>query len=166
MYQKIDKAKVICLAYKNGTTIKQIASAFNQDQNLIKGYLERYFEKFYGEPFRPYAELRALRLEEIYKKYKQVYVRGLFTRRQMCEICQCSVMELEAMIRKYRLHHQWLKTYDSQVSLCNTSNEFREAIKEFAENNGYKSVRDVAVCAINEFMLQETLRKKEKNYEV
>lgn len=71
MYQKIDKAKVICLAYKNGTTIKQIASAFNQEHSLIRGYLERYFEKFYGEPFKPFAELRAERLEEIYKKYKE-----------------------------------------------------------------------------------------------
>ena len=62
MYQKIDKAKVICLAYKNGTTIKQIASAFNQEHSLIRGYLERYFEKFYGEPFKPFAELRAERL--------------------------------------------------------------------------------------------------------
>lgn len=67
-------------------------------------------------------------------------------------------MELEAMIRKYRLNNQWLKTYDSQISLCNTSNEFREAIKEFAKNNGYKSVRDVVVRAINEYMLQESLR--------
>ena len=159
MNQKLDKAKAICTAYKNGLTVAQIARAFDNEYDNILGYLRRYFEHFYGEPFVSYSEKKKDRIAKIYEDYKSVYVKGLFTRTQLCKILDCNVNELESMFRKYKIKNQWLKTYESQITLCNTSLEFRESIKEFAEKYGYKSVREVAVQAINEFMLQEKLRR-------
>ena len=98
-------------------------------------------------------------MQEIHKRYQDVYVQGLFTRAQLCEIINCNVNELEAMLKKYNLHHQWLQTYDGQQTLCNVSKEFKQSINEFVEEFGYKSVREVAVEAINEFMLQKRLRR-------
>lgn len=154
---KLDKGKVICTAYRNGSTISEIARAFGQDYNIILGYLQKYFEYFYGEPYKPFTERRAALLEELYKKYKEIYVQGLYSREQMCEMLNCNVNELEAMFRKYKLNNQWLKTYNGQATLCNTSKEFRNSVKDFAKKYGYKSVRAVAVTAINEFMLQQML---------
>lgn len=160
MYSKPDKAKLICKAYKYGTSISEIARAFGQGHDLIRGYLERYFEIIYGEPFKTFTEQREERLREIYKRYQDVYVQGLFTRTQICEIIECDVNELEAMLKKYDLHHQWLQTYHGQQTLCNVSKEFKDSIKEFMEEFDYKSVRAVAVEAINEFMLQKRLRRE------
>lgn len=162
MYSKPEKAKLVCLAYKNGTTISEIARAFGQGHDLIRGYLERYFEIIYGEPFKTFTEQREERLREIYKIYQDVYVQGLFTRSQICEIIGCNVNELEAMLKKYDLHHQWLQTYDGQKTLCNVSKEFKQSVNEFVEEFGYKSVRAVAVEAINEFMLMKRLRGENK----
>ena len=159
MYQKPEKGKLICLAYKNGTTISEIARALGHGPDLIRMYLENYFETIYGEPFKTFTEQREERLREIYKRYQDVYVQGLFTRAQICEIIECNVNELEAMLKKYDLHHQWLQTYDGQQTLCNVSKEFKDSINEFVEEFGYKSVRAVAVEAINEFMLQKRLRR-------
>jgi hypothetical protein len=39
------------------------------------------------------------------------------------------------------------------------SKEFKQSINEFVEEFGYKSVRAVAVEAINEFMLTQRLRR-------
>ena len=58
MYQKPEKGKLICLAYKNGTTISEIARAFGHGHDLIRMYLENYFETIYGEPFKTFTEQR------------------------------------------------------------------------------------------------------------
>ena len=162
MRRKLDKAQAICLAYREGSTVSEISRKFGNDHSVIVAYLKRYFEYFYNEPYQSYAEKKASRLEELYEKYKEIYVQGMYTRSQLCELLSCNVNELEAMIHKYKLNNQWLKTYSGQVTLCNTSNEFRESIKEFAKKYGYKSVRAVAVRAINEFILQEMLREENK----
>lgn len=56
MNKKIDKAKIICNAYRDGFTLSQIAKSFNHDTSVIDTYLKRYFEYFYGEPYVPYNE--------------------------------------------------------------------------------------------------------------
>ena len=160
---KLEKGKAICEAYKNGNTISQIAKKFNNKYDLIKGYLKRYFEQFYNEPFVSYGEKRKERLQKLYTEYEKIYVQGLYTRKQLCNILKCDVNELEAMFRKYNLHNQWLKTYEGQVTLCNTSNEFRKSVSDFAKKYGYKSVRAVCMQAINEFMLQEMLRRENES---
>jgi hypothetical protein len=157
--RKLDKARIICEAYKNGATLTSLSKAFNNSHSVILEYLKRYFEHFYGVPFKNLHERQAVRLAELYNEYQQIYVQGLYTRQQLCNILKCDVQELEAMFRKYNLHHQWLKTYDGQVTLCNTSKEFRDSIKAFADQHGYKSVRAVAVQAINEFMLQTIIKE-------
>ena len=73
----------------------------------------------------------------------------------------CSIQELEAMFRKYNVKYQRLKTYHSQRTLCNVSNEFYNSVKEFAKKYGYKSVREVSTRAINEFILQQMLKIKD-----
>ena len=164
MKEKLDKGKAICVAYKNGLTLTEISKAFGNAHSVIVSYLERYFPMVYGEPYQSYADKKAPRLEELYNKYREIYVQGLYTRQQLCEILGCNVNELEAMICKYNLNNQWLQTYDGQVTLCNTSKEFRNSIRDFANKYGYKSIRAVAVRAINEFMLQEMLRSnKDEN---
>ena len=160
---KLEKGKAICEAYKNGNTISQIAKKFNNKYDLIKGYLKRYFEYFYNEPFISYGERKKERLEELYNEYVKIYVQGLYTRQQLCKILKCDVNELEAMFRKYNLHNQCLKTYHNQVTLCSTSKEFRKSVSDFAKKYGYKSVRAVCMQAINEFMLQEILRRENES---
>ena len=162
MERKIDKAKVICSAYRNGQTVTQIARAFNHDTSVIDSYLKRYFEYFYGERYKPYAEKHAEFMRELYEKYNEIYVHGFFSREEMCNALGCSVQELEAMFRKYNVNYQWLKTYSGQKTLCNVSSEFYNSVKEFAKKHNFKSVRAVAVAAINEFMLQQAQMEVEE----
>ena len=163
MNVKNEKQKIICMAYKNGLTIAQIAKAFNHESSVIRTYLDKYFEEIYEEKFLPCLKVKEEEMKRLYEKYQEVYVQGLFSREQICEILGCNVNKLEAMLRRYGLKNQWLKTYHNQKTLCNVSNEFYKSVKEFAQKNNYKSVRAVATRAINEFMLQEELKKdKEK----
>ena len=154
---KIDKAKLICEAYKNGYTISQIGRAFGHGHCVIENYLKRYYQSFYGELHKPKSQKISEYLDDLYNRYKEIYVPSLYSREKLCEILGCKVYQLECMFTKYNLTHQWLKTYESQATLCNTSLEFREAVKDFAKKYGYRSVRAVAVRAINEFMLQHEL---------
>lgn len=153
----IDKGKAICASYRSGMTISQISKVFKTEYSEVCRYLTRYFEYFYNEPYKPYSERRSERLEELYNKYTSVYVSGLYTRTQLCEMLDCNVNEFEAMTTKYGLNNQWLKTYDGQMTLCNVSKEFKDSIMEFADKYGFKSCRAVAVTAINEFMLQQMM---------
>ena len=157
MIGNLDKGKAICLAYRNGMTISQISKAFNSTHTEINRFLKRYFGYFYDEEYKTFSEKRNNRLEEIYEKYQEVYVRGLYTRSQMCEILGGNVNEFEAMSIKYGLNNQWLQTYSNQKTLCNVPEEFIKSVKDFVDKYGFKSVRAVAVTAINEFMLQQML---------
>lgn len=162
MNRKIDKAKAICESYKAGNTISQIAKAFNLPHYQITNYLRNYFEMFYGKPFLSYHERKNERLKELYEEYNKIYVQKLYTRAQICRILKCNVNELEAMFKQYNLHNQWLQTYKEQVSLANVSKEFMKSIKDFIKKYKYKSVRDLAMQAINEFMLYERFKRGEE----
>ena len=158
---KFDKAKIICEAYHNGRAVTQISKTFGYDRNSVIGYLERYFERYYGEPYKPFSEKRAEFLEELYKKYQGVYIKGLYSRRTLCEMLNCTPLELEAMFKKYNIKNQWLQTYKDQRTLCNVPKEFYNSLEEFVKKYGYKSIREVTMLAVNEFMLQQELREKE-----
>ena len=162
MVGNVDKGRAICCAYRDGMTLSQIARVFKTEHSEVNRYLKKYFEYFYGESYLSCNEKLENRANELYEKYKGVYVRGLYNRTQLCELMGCDIKEFEYMSRKYKLKNQWLKTYAGQVTLCNVSNEFKDSIMGFAKKYGFKSCRAVAVRAINEFMLQyEIFREKE-----
>ena len=155
--KKMDRARVICESYRNGMTVSELCRAFDCCHPTIVHYLEKYFEVFYGEGYKPFTEQKKDRLEYLYNGYKELYIRGLYSRNQICEMLGCSVNEFEAMCSRYGLKNQWLKTYAGQVTLCNVSKEFKDSIVKFAKKYGFKSCRAVAVRAINEFMLQQEI---------
>lgn len=149
----IQRGKNICKLYKEGLTLTQIAKQLNINHSQVESYLKNYYEKVYDEKYKKFGEKRKERLAELYNKYKDIYVQGLYSRKELCKELNCNVQELEAMIRKYNLKNQWLKTYQGQETLCNVSHEFRESVKQFAKDNNYRSVRAVIVEAVNEFMM-------------
>lgn len=161
----IKKGKAICKLYKQGQSVTEIAKSIGTDHSVIVAYLKRYFPRIYNEEYVPFAEKRKKRLEELYKKYKMVYVRGAYTRTEICYMLDCTTLELEAMFRKFKLDYQWLKTNNSQVTLCNVPKEFKDDVMKFANEFGFRSARDVAVVAINEFMLWYQLKMEECNEE-
>lgn len=164
MVGNLDRGKAICSAYRDGMTLSQISRAFKIGHSEVNRYLKRYFEYFYGEKYIPVSERLESRATDLYAKYNEIYVHGVYNRTKMCEMLGCSIREFEYMSKRFGLHHQWLKTYAEQVTLCNVPNEFKDSIMEFAKKYGFKSCRAVAVRAINEFMLQyEIFGEKEKD---
>ena len=161
----IKKGKAICKLYKQGQSVTEIAKSIGTKYSVIVSYLKRYYPRVYGEDYVPFSEKRRKRLVELYCEYKKVYVRGAYTRTEMCEILNCTTLELEAMFRKFKLKNQWLKTYNGQVTLCNVPKEFKDDVMKFANEFGFRSARDVAVVAINEFMLWYQLKMEECNEE-
>ena len=157
----IQRGKAVCRMYKNGSCASEIAKALNITNHAVYHYLDVYYEKIYDERYITFSEKRKKRLDELYDKYKRVYVQGAFTKAQLCKTLDCTIHELEDMLRKNNLNNQWHKTYANQVTLCNTSKEFRNSIKEFAKEHNYRSVREVVVEAINEFMLFHQMTKEE-----
>lgn len=155
----IRKAKQICKLYKQGLSATQIARIFNLDHSVIITYLKRWYPRIYDEKYIPFAEKKAKYLQEIYDKYKLIYRKGVYTRTEMAEHLGCTTQDLEAMFRKFDLKNQWLKTYNGQVTLCNVPKEFKDDVMEFAEEFGFRSARDVAVNAINEFILYYRIKK-------
>ena len=162
---KIEKGKEICRLYKEGLSTTQIGKIFDTDHSVIVTYLKRYYPRVYGEDYVPFAEKRKKRLLELYVEYKKLYIQGAYTRTQMCTKLGCTTLELEAMFRKFKLKNQWLKTYNGQVTLCNVPKEFKDDVMKFANEYGFRSAREVAVKAINEFMLWYQLKVEECNEE-
>lgn len=161
----IKKGKAICKLYKQGQSVTEIAKSIGTDHSVVVAYLKRYYPRIYDEEYVPFSEKRRKRLVELYYEYKKVYVRGAYTRTEMCEMLDCTTLELEAMFRKFKLKNQWLKTYNGQVTLCNVPKEFKDDVMKFANEFGFRSARDVAVVAINEFMLWYQLKMEECNEE-
>ena len=159
----IQRGKMICKLYKDGFTLTQISKQLDINHSQVESYLRNYYEKIYDEKYRKFSEKRNERLNELYEQYKEVYVQGAFTRTEICKKLNCDVQELEGMIRKFKLKNQWLRTYQGQQTLCNTSREFRESVKQFAKENGYRSVRAVVVEAVNEFMMMYNFKNNEEN---
>ena len=157
MIGNLDRGRAICSAYRAGMTLSQVAKAFDIGHSEVNRYLKRYFEYFYGEKYVSVSERLDSRAKELYAKYNEIYIRGVYNRTKMCEMLGCSIKEFEYMSKRFGLHHQWLQTYAGQVTLCNVSNEFKDSIVEFAKKYGYKSCRAVAVEAINEFMLRKEM---------
>ena len=149
----IERGKAVCELYRQGLTLTEVAKTLGISHSQVESYLKTYYKKIYDEDFVPYAKKQAKVLSELYQKYQDIYVPGVYTRKTLCKALDCDVHQLEAMLRRYRLKNQWLKTYAGQVTLCNTSREFRDSVSAFAKAHGFKSVREFTIFAINEMML-------------
>lgn len=156
----IERGKSVCDLYRQGLTLTEVAKTLGISHSQVEAYLKTYYKKIYDEDFVPYAKKQAKVLSELYQKYQDIYVPGVYTRKTLCKALDCDVHQLEAMLRRYRLKNQWLKTYAGQVTLCNTSKEFRNSVSEFVKAHGFKSVREFTIFAINEMMLY--LKDKEE----
>lgn len=149
----IELGKSVCDLYRQGLGLTEITKKLGITHAQVRSYLKTYYKKIYDEDYVPYAKRHAKALNELYQKYQDIYVPGVYTRRTLCKALDCDVHQLEAMLRRYRLKNQWLKTYAGQVTLCNISKEFRNSVSEFAKAHGFKSVREFTVFAVNEMML-------------
>lgn len=149
----IKLGKAVCKLYREGVTVAQISRDLNLSPCSVRGYLKTYYEKIYDEKAVLPSVKKAERLKDLYDKYQDIYVPGAYDQVEMCDKLGCSLTELQAMSRKYNLHHQWLKTYAGQATLCNVPRAFREDISTRAKKLGYKSVREFTVHAIVELML-------------
>ena len=156
----IERGKSVCELYRQGLTLTEVAKKLGISHSQVEAYLKTYYKKIYDEDFVPYAKKQAKVLSELYQKYQDIYVPGVYTRKTLCKALGCDVHQLEAMLRRYGLKNQWLKTYAGQVTLCNTSKEFRDSVFEFAKAYHFKSVREFTIFAINEMMLY--LKDKEE----
>lgn len=149
----IELGKSVCDLYRQGLSLTEITKKLGITHAQVRSYLKTYYKKIYDEDYVPYAKRHAKALSELYQKYQDIYVPGVYTRKTLCKALDCDVHQLEAMLRRYRLKNQWLKTYAGQVTLCNISKEFRNSVSEFAKAHGFKSVREFTVFAVNEMML-------------
>lgn len=149
----IELGKSVCDLYRQGLSLTEVAKKLGITHAQVRSYLKTYYKKIYDEDYVPYVKRHAKALSELYQKYQDIYVPGVYTRKTLCKALDCDVHQLEAMLRRYRLKNQWLKTYAGQVTLCNISKEFRNSVSEFAKAHGFKSVREFTVFAVNEMML-------------
>lgn len=129
----IPRGKAICKLYRDGFTVTEIAKAIGIDHSQVDSYLRTYYEKIYDEKYVPFAQRRAEFLKDLYDKYMQVYVKGVYSQKELCKLLGCKASELQALIQKYHLNNQWLKTYNNQVTMFNASKEFRAETKRNAE---------------------------------
>lgn len=156
----IELGKSVCDLYRQGLSITEVTKKLGITHAQVRSYLKTYYKKIYDEDYVPYTKRHAKALNELYQKYQDIYVPGVYTRKTLCKALDCDVHQLEAMLRRYGLKNQWLKTYAGQVTLCNISKEFRNSVSEFAKAHGFKSVREFTVFAVNEMMLY--LKDKEE----
>ena len=148
----ISRGKEICKLYREGFTLTEISKKIGIAHSQVVSYLKNYYDKIYDEKYIPFAQSHADFLEDLYNRYKAVYVPGIYTYKQMCDLLGCKSSELIAMTNKYKLNNQWLKTYNGQDTLCNVPHAFKEELKVQAKKHGYKSVRDITVHALVEFL--------------
>lgn len=147
-----DKAREICRLYHNGSTLTTIARIMGHKTNVIANYLNRYYNKIYGEEWK--RKQRVYDDKEVYEKFKEIYMPKLYTRKEICEKIGCSIYELEHMFEKYKISKPRLNTYKNQKTLANVPEEVFNDVKKYAEEHNM-TIRGLVMLAINEFMLRE-----------
>lgn len=148
----IEKAKHICELYKNGKSLTEIGKLYGHKISVIDSYIKRYYERFYNVKAMNYKERKKKYLEELNNKYKEIYSPCLRSRKEMCELLNCKVLEFEMMLEEYNINHPRLKTYKCQKTLCNVPKEVFDEYKDFCKKRGW-SVRKLACIAINNYIL-------------
>ena len=149
----ISEKQTICDMYHNGSSVVEITKTAKHARSTVYACLRKCYSSFYGKPFHPTRLQIEKRLYDLFISYSAIYKPFVYSREDICEQLKCSIHELESMFHKYKFRHHRLRTYAGQVTLCNTSKMFRDSVSEFAKANGFKSVREVATLAINEYML-------------
>lgn len=149
---KLEKAKNICKMYNEGISVSEIARVYNNTNNSIVQYLDRYYKNIYGQEWESFHEKQDKRSAELLPVFNSVYIPFTYTRKEICEIMDCTLQEFEHMLSKYDLTHLRLKTYEGQRTLCNVPNDNYDVYAEYAHKHGM-SVRKLACKAINEYIL-------------
>lgn len=152
MNSNIEKAKHICELYKDGKSLTEIGKLYNHDISVITSYIKRYYERFYNIKPQSYKERKKEYLEELHNKYQETYAPHLHSRKEMCELLNCTPLNFELMLEEYNISHPRLQTYKCQKTLCNVPKEVFDEYKSFCEKRGW-SVRKLACIAINNYIL-------------
>lgn len=160
-FKTYNKSKICCYMYKEGMSINNISKGMNIPYKQVEQYLKTSYKYFFDEAFESSREKLYKKLKEIYDKYTDIYIPFFYTRKQISELINCSTIELEKMFTHYNITHQRLKTYDSQKTLCNVSEEFYDEVSKFVKENNFKSVRELAVNAIQDFILFYNLKNED-----
>lgn len=158
---KLDKAKEVCAMAHNGVSVTSIAKHFGNTHGTIRDMLKRWYKVFYDTDYVQHNTKLRARAEEIYNEFKQIYAPFSYTRRELCDMINCSAVELDYMIRRYDLSHLRLQTYENQVTLCNVPEEIHEEYKDYATKHKL-SIRKLACMAINDFILRDALTENNK----
>lgn len=153
------KNKTICLMYRNGISISDISKFFKCNNHTIYEHLQRCYKVMYGEEFYAPDEIKRNRAKELYEKFKEIYKPFVYTRKNYCDMLECSIVELEYMFNKYKISHLRAKTYKTQRSLCNVPETNYEEYFNYCKNNNI-SIRKLAMCALNDFVLKYPEFKK------
>ena len=160
---KLARNKQICELYQKGWTGTEIAKHFNLKPNIVFALLKKWYPRVYDRPYIGHntTEYKEAYYKKLYEKYKQVYKPFLYTHGELAELMDCSVPHLIKLIDMYNLNHIRLQTFKHYKSLCNVPDVFLEEIKTFCDKNGFASVRQLAVRAINEYILQHSTLEEE-----
>ena len=153
---EFERNKLICRWYHDGSRICDITERLNTSHASVLAALKRWYPKFYDMPYqgKHSKEYREHFYEELYKKYRLYYVPYAQTRTDIIKLMNCTVAQFNKMCEIYHIDYQRLGTYKTQKTLCNVPVDFYESIVDFAKKYHFKSVRQLAVCAINEYMLK------------
>lgn len=154
---KIEKAREVCAMYHNGVSVTAISKHYGNTHGTIRNMLKRWYKTFYNEEFIQHNTLLAQRAEEIYNQFKQIYAPFSYSRKELCNMIDCTATELDYTIRKYDLSHLRLQTYENQVTLCNVPKEIHEEYKAYADEHNI-SIRKLACMAINNYILNDYLK--------
>ena len=127
-------------------------------EKFIDNYIKNYYQYFFGEKPLTYKEKKKLYLNDLYNKYVDQYVPYLYSRREMCELLNCNVLDFELMLEEYKIHHPRMQTYKYQRTLCNVPEEVYNEYAQFCKKKGW-SMRKLACVAINNYILNEENNK-------
>ena len=164
---KTERNKIICDWYHSGATVSEISRRTNMQRGDVYNLLKTWYPRFYKTQFvganskEYYAEL--------HKKYLEIYEPFVYRISEIARLCDCSIARLNKMFELYGIQHRRMQTYKHQKTLCNVPGEYYDEIKDYAKKYKFKSVRQLAVCALNEYMLvheEDYLMKKwEEEYD-
>lgn len=178
------KAKKCCELYAKGVKRSDIARVVGVTNDLVTKWLEEYYEDLIGETYQSFTSKRVEKFGRLYSIYQDIYKQGIYTKQEMCDALAKQYMEtygvknfvvsscdLEYLLAKYNLHHQWMKTYDGQVTLCNVSREFRKEISDISYklkdagliNKASVRAASVYLISLGRLMLKDIIEEEYNN---
>ena len=153
---KLARNRMICTWYRNGMSGTEIANKIGTNKRNVYVLLKKWYPIYFNTPYvgKHSDKYRKEFYEELYKKYRQYYMPNIYTTKELAKLMGCTIAQLNKLCELYNLDYQRLKIGKRQRTLCNVPEDFYKRIQKFSENMGFKSIRQFAVCAINEYILQ------------